>query len=105
VFKKKIVIGETENLRGWNVSDLFQEFGLINFTIQIFLKNRTKIISVFEQTRAIIKQFRKPERSDIDEALLKWFKKRRSNVPVSGPLLMVTLFFLNCKFKSLYYLS
>jgi predicted alpha-1,6-mannanase (GH76 family) len=33
---------------------------------------------------------RKPEWSDVDEALLKWFKQQRSdNVPVSGPLLMV----------------
>jgi hypothetical protein len=31
------------------------------------------------------KPFRKPERSDVDEALLKWFKQERSgNVPVSG---------------------
>jgi hypothetical protein len=33
---------------------------------------------------------RKPEGSNVDEALLKWFKQQRSdNVPVSGPLLMV----------------
>jgi len=36
-------------------------------------------------------RFRVPERNDVDEALLKWFKQQRSdNVPVSGPLLMVT---------------
>jgi hypothetical protein len=36
-------------------------------------------------------RFRKPEISDVDEALLKWFKQERSNnVPVSGPLLMIT---------------
>jgi len=35
--------------------------------------------------------FRKLERSDVDEELLKWFKQDRSdNVPVSGALLMTT---------------
>jgi hypothetical protein len=37
-----------------------------------------------------MKQLRKPERSDVGEALLKWLKQQRSyNVPVSGPLLMI----------------
>lgn len=41
-------------------------------------------------------QFGKPERSDVDEALLKWFKEPRSDgAPMSGPLLM-TIF--NFKF-------
>jgi len=32
-----------------------------------------------------------PERNDVNEALLKWFKQQRSdNVPLSGFLLMVT---------------
>ena len=36
-----------------------------------------------------IKRLRKLECTDIDEALLMWFKQKRSeNVPVSGPLLM-----------------
>jgi len=30
-----------------------------------------------------------PERNDVDEALLKWFKQQKSgNAPVTGPLLM-----------------
>jgi len=39
------------------------------------------------------KRFRKPERSDVDEALLKWLKQETNYiVPVSGPLLVI--FFL-----------
>jgi len=35
-------------------------------------------------------QFRKPERSYVDEALLNWFKQARSdNAPVSRPLLII----------------
>jgi hypothetical protein len=54
------------------------------------LENQRQIVSAFEQNGSGIKQLRKPEGSDVDEALLKWFKQQRSeNVPVSDPLLMV----------------
>ena len=53
--------------------------------------NRNKIISATEQNGLRVKQFRKPEWSGIEEALLKWLKQERSeNVLVSGPLLMIT---------------
>jgi hypothetical protein len=66
------------------------EFGLFNSTVQTTWKNRDKIISAFEQNGSRIERLRKPERSDVDKELLKWFKQQRSeNVPVSGPLLMV----------------
>jgi len=46
------------------------------------------------------KLFRNPERSDVSEALLKWFKQHRSdNVPVSGTLQMITLALPNCKLR------
>jgi hypothetical protein len=49
-------------------------------------KNRRKIIGAFEQNGPRIKRIRKPERSDVVEALLKRFQQERSdNVPVSGP--------------------
>jgi len=66
------------------------EFGFINSTITKIWKNKTKIISALEQKGSRIKQFWKPEQSDVDEALLKWFKKQRNeNVPVSGLLLTI----------------
>jgi hypothetical protein len=68
-----------------------REFGLINSMIKTIWRNRTKIISAFEQNRSRIKRFRKPEGSDFDEALLKSFKQQRSvKVPVNGPILMIT---------------
>jgi hypothetical protein len=54
-------------------ADACQEFGLVNSTIQIVCKNITKIISAFEWTESRRKRFRKPEQSDVDEALLKWY--------------------------------
>ena len=44
-----------------------------------FAKNRTKIISSFEQNGSRIKRFRKSKRSEVDKALLKWFKEDRGD--------------------------
>ena len=75
-------------------ADVCQKFGFVNSRIKKIWKNRTKIIRAFQQNRLRIKQFRKSERSDIDEVLHKWFKQQRSdNVPVSG-LLLVIIFVL-----------
>jgi hypothetical protein len=51
-----------------------RERSIVNSTIQTIWKNRTKIISAFEQNASRIQRFRKPERSD--EALLKWISNR-----------------------------
>jgi hypothetical protein len=56
-----------------NKADVCQEFDLIKSTMQTIWKNKTKIISVFEWSGSKIKRFLKPEQSDVDEALLKWF--------------------------------
>jgi hypothetical protein len=55
------------------------------------MEKRNAIKSAFEQYGLRINLFRKHERVDVDEALLKWFKQEISdNVPVSGPLLLIT---------------
>jgi len=54
-------------------ADVCLKFGLVNSTIQKICKNRTKILSEFEQNGSRVKRFRTPEGSDVDEALLKWF--------------------------------
>ena len=54
------------------------EFCLVNTTIQKIWRDSTKIISTFEQSGWRIKRFRKPERSDVVKALLKWFKQERN---------------------------
>jgi hypothetical protein len=59
--------------------------------IQKIWKNRPKIVSEFEQNGLRVKRLRKPERSDVNEALLKWFKQQRSeNVLTRGSLLVIT---------------
>jgi hypothetical protein len=56
-----------------NGTDVCLEFGLVNSTIQKICKNRTKIIGTFEQNGSRIELLQKPERSDVDEMLLKLF--------------------------------
>jgi hypothetical protein len=38
------------------------------------VENGTKVISALERNGSRVKRFREPKRSDVDEALLKWFK-------------------------------
>ena len=69
---------------------MFWKFGVVNFTIQTFWKNKTETIGAFEQIGSRLKRFRKPEQSDVDETLLKLLQQQRGDtVPVSGPLLMI----------------
>jgi hypothetical protein len=76
---------------GKKKADVFREFGLVNSTIRAICKNRTKIISAFDQNGSRVKPLPKPERSDVDEALLKWFNQESSgSAAVGGPLVMVT---------------
>ena len=52
------------------------------------------IISVLGQNGLRKKRFQKPEQSDINQALLKWFKHERSDsVPVRRHLLMMIFVF------------
>jgi len=49
------VTQQTENEGREGKSDVHWEFGLVHCTIQMILKNRTKIINGFEQNRLRIK--------------------------------------------------
>ena len=74
---------------GKKKADVCREFGLVDSILQMIWKNRTKIISAFQQNGLRINRFRKSERSDVDEALLKCFKQKRGdNVPISGSIIM-----------------
>jgi hypothetical protein len=74
----------------------------VNSKIKKNWKNRIKIISAFQQNGSRIKRIRKPERSDADKALLKWFKAT-GNVLVSK--LLIILFFINFNFRLMYIFS
>jgi hypothetical protein len=67
---------------------VFQEFDVLNSTINRMWKNRTRIFSAFEHNESRIKGFRKPEQSEVNEALLKLLFEQEisGNVPMCGPL-------------------
>jgi hypothetical protein len=45
-----------------------------------------------------------PKESDVDDALLEWFKQQGiENVPVSNALILITIFFLNVRLMLMYY--
>jgi len=55
------------------------------------LENNNTIISKFERMDQEYSECFKPEWSDVDEALLKWYKEERNdNVPVNSPLPRIT---------------
>ena len=85
------MIRQLEN--GKKKADVCRKVGLVNLTIEIICKIKIQIISAFEQNGSTVTLFRKPERSDVNEALLRWFQLRQKwqyTVPVRGPLLMIT---------------
>jgi len=54
------------------------------------VEKQNQSVSAFEQNGRRIHRFRKPERSDDDKALRKWFEQQgRDNVPGSGPVPMI----------------
>jgi len=64
---------------GKNKAEGCREFSLVNSTIQTICKYITKLFRAFEQNESRMKRFRKHERSDVDEELVKWFKQERSD--------------------------
>lgn len=63
------VIKATES--GTPKADVCREFRLVAFTVQTIWKIRERIVSVFEENGLRFKRLRKPEQSDVSEALLK----------------------------------
>jgi hypothetical protein len=61
---------------GKKKADVCREFRLVNYTVQLFTKT-DKIVSAFEQNGSRIKRLLKPERSEVHDALLKWFKQQK----------------------------
>ena len=51
---------------------MHREYDLVNSKTQTIWKNRSKMISVFEKNGSRTNLLRKPERTEVDEALLVW---------------------------------
>lgn len=74
--------------KGVKKANVCREFGLVNSTVCTIIKNKDKIMQNFLNGKGHVKKIRFCEKTDIDSALLAWFKQCRSaNVPINGPLL------------------
>jgi hypothetical protein len=96
----EVLQSDWRNGKWEKAGDICKKFGVVNSTIQKIWKNNTKIISKFERMDQEYGHCFKAEFSDVDEALLKWFKQERSdNVPVNSPLPRITSVLSNFNFK------
>lgn len=74
--------------RGISKAEVGRQKNLSKTTICTIWSNREKIKKASESKSHGIKKIRDPVRSDVDQALLRWFEVRRSeNIAISGPLL------------------
>lgn len=74
---------------GDSASSIAREFKTSCSTIAGMMKRREKIITQFNKCEKG-KRVRSSNHTDIENALLDWFKQQRANnVPVSGPMLQV----------------
>ena len=81
-FKLKLL---AEVDKGRKKQDICREFGLPKSSLSTILKDRSKLDLDLAPTR---KSAQSLKHSDVDEAVLIWFKQvLSSGVPVSGPLL------------------
>ena len=77
--------------RGERQSSICRELSLSKTTVNSIWRNRKKLKQSLESAGFSIdcKRLRTSNHSDVDVALLVWFKQARStNIPVSGPLLL-----------------
>lgn len=73
---------------GAKKADVCRQFGLVNSTVCTIMKNKEKILESHHHGQGHMKKIRVCEKSNVDAALLEWFKQCRSaNFPINGPLL------------------
>lgn len=86
VSEKVRLIWDLEN--GSTKSAVSRKYALSTSTVATIWKNREIILAAFENNQSNCKKLKKCDKSDLDEALLIWFKIQRSNgLPMSGPIL------------------
>lgn len=88
VSEKVQIIREIEN--GTPNIIVSKKYGLSASTISTIWKNRESSLSAFEKNLTTCKKLKKCDKTDVDAALLSWFKVQRSaGLPISGPILKV----------------
>ncbi|XP_056641291.1 tigger transposable element-derived protein 4-like [Diorhabda sublineata] len=92
--RKSLTIEEKANIiwrlqEGESNTMLSKEFGVSHSTISTVWANKEKIRRCFEEESFLVKKVRRTQHTDLDKALLQWFKQHREkNVPINGPILL-----------------
>lgn len=83
--KSKII---DELVDGTSNADVCRKYGLSTSTVSTIWKHRDKIKDSLNSNISKLKRIRKPVNKEVDQALLEWFKQKRTqNIPISGPIL------------------
>ena len=89
---KKVEIIKAVEEKKQSKTAIAHEFQVAKSTVSSILKNKRKTLEAFESStfRPDRKRLRTAAHTDVEEALLLWFKQARSQgVPVSGPILQL----------------
>jgi hypothetical protein len=67
-----------------------KKYSLSKSTVSTFWKNKDLILSALDTNTPSCKKLRTCEKSDVDQALLQWFKVQRdAGFPINGPILKI----------------
>lgn len=73
---------------GASNADICRKYSLSTSTVSTIWKSKDKIKGTLNSNISKLKRIRKPVNREVDQALLQWFKQKRTqNVPISGPIL------------------
>ena len=86
--EKVDIIHELE--RGDTNSQVCKKYSLSKSTVSTFWKNKDSILSALETNAPNSKKIKTCQKSDVDQALLLWFKVQRdAGYPINGPILKI----------------
>ena len=89
---KKVHIIKVVESKQKSQSMIAEEFDVAKSTVSSIMKNKEKILKVYESSGFGLerKRLRTATYCDVEEALLIWFKQTKSlNVPISRPILQL----------------
>lgn len=80
--------------RGVKNVDVCKKYGISSSSVSTLVKNKDKIFSSFEENVIHAKKIRTCHLTDVDDALLQWFKiQRNAGLPIDGTILKVSSHF------------
>ncbi|KRZ05511.1 Tigger transposable element-derived protein 4 [Trichinella zimbabwensis] len=87
--KGKVAVVSALN-NGKKNASVCEQFGLLQSTVSAIWKNQSALLDAHENAITSRKKSCLCEKTDIDEALLQWFREKSEiRTPISGPILKI----------------